>query len=177
MPGLHEIEAEASFDGVRRKYLKDLADYTKRDAVVYAAGWGMKPGSMLPPGPVMIGADDLQGFMTSLHGLQNKQLDLIIHSQGGSSEGAEQIVFYLRSKYDHIRVFVPQNAMSAATMIACAADEIIMGKESAIGPIDPQIGLGQGPSVPAQAILDDFAQAKIAVANDPAWPHFLRLSF
>jgi Serine dehydrogenase proteinase len=167
MPGLHDIQNEASFDGVRRKYLDQLAAYTGRDTLVYAAGWGMKPGAMLPPGPIMIVPEDLQGFMTSLHGLSRKNLDLIIHSPGGSSEGAEQIVQYLRSKYDHIRVIVPQNAMSAATMIACAADVIVMGKESALGPIDPQIGLGQGPSVPAQSILDDFEQAKAAVTVDP----------
>jgi hypothetical protein len=167
MPGLHDIQNEASFDGVRRKYLKELATHTGRDAIIYAAGWGMKPGALLPPGPIMIVPEDLQGFMSSMHGLSNKNLDLIIHSPGGSSEGAEQIVLYLRSKYEHIRVFVPQNAMSAATMIACAANTIVMGKESAIGPIDPQIGLGQGPSVPAQSILDGFEQAKAAVATDP----------
>ena len=75
----------------------------------------------------------------SLHGLTGKELDLILHSPGGSLEAAEQIVTYLRSKYDNIRAIVPQNAMSAATMIACACDEIMMGKHSALGPIDPQI--------------------------------------
>ena len=53
--------------------------------------------------------------------------------------------------------------MSAGTMLACASDQIIMGKHSSIGPIDPQMQL-QTPlgfrSVPAQAVLDQFEKAK-----------------
>lgn len=86
-------------------------------------------------------------------------------------EAADQIVQYLRSKYKHIRAIIPQNAMSAATMIACACDEIVMGKHSAIGPIDPQVTFPT-PSgsftAPAQAILDEFEQAKAEVAANPA---------
>ena len=60
--------------------------------------------------------------------------------------------------------------MSAATMLACAADEIVMGRQSAIGPIDPQLMIStQGGLVttPAQALLDEFNRAKVEVANDP----------
>ena len=77
--------------------------------------------------------------MSALHELKGEELDLILHSPGGSLEVSEQVVTYLRSKYRHIRAVVPQNAMSAATMIACACDGIVMGKHSALGPIDPQI--------------------------------------
>ncbi|MFN8004648.1 MAG: hypothetical protein U0X75_26950 [Acidobacteriota bacterium] len=65
---------------------------------------------------------------------------------------------------------MPQNAMSAATMIACACDSIVMGKHSAIGPIDPQITFPTQNghfTAPAQAILDEFDQAKQEVINDP----------
>lgn len=98
-------------------------------------------------------------------------MDLIIHSPGGSLEAADQIVQYLRSKYKHIRAIVPQNAMSAATMIACACDEIILGRQSAIGPIDPQISFpganGVISTMPAHAILEDFERAKAEVASNP----------
>jgi len=69
--------------------------------------------------------------------LTGNTIDLILHSSGGSAEATEAIVKYLRSKFEHIRVIIPYGAMSAATMLACAADEIIMGKHSFIGPIDP----------------------------------------
>jgi hypothetical protein len=61
-------------------------------------------------------------------------------------------------------------AMSAATMIACAADQIVMGNHSFIGPIDPQLQLQTafGPRfVPAQAIIQQFEMAKTESA-DPA---------
>ncbi|OGU55867.1 MAG: hypothetical protein A2V66_18030 [Ignavibacteria bacterium RBG_13_36_8] len=108
--------------------------------------------------------------MSALHELKSRQLDLILHSPGGSLEAAEQIVNYLRAKYEHIRAIIPVSAMSAATMIACACDEIIMGKHSAIGPIDPQITFPT-PSghftAPAQSIIDDFKQAQEEVSNNP----------
>lgn len=79
-------------------------------------------------------------------------------------------MLYLRSKFSHIRVIVPQMAMSAATMIACAADAVVMGKHSYLGPIDPQIilttQLGQR-MVPAQAVLEQFERAQ-AECQDPA---------
>jgi len=56
-----------------------------------------------------------------------------LHSPGGSIEAAEAIVTYLRSKFAHIRAIVPHSAMSAATMIAMACDEIVMGKHSFLG--------------------------------------------
>jgi len=56
--------------------------------------------------------------------------------------------------------------MSAATMMACAADEIILGKHSAIGPIDPQMPIG-GVAVPAHTILADFEKAKRDITANP----------
>jgi len=108
--------------------------------------------------------------MEVIHGLKGPKLDFILHSPGGSLEAAEALVLYLRSKFEHIRVIVPQMAMSAATMIACAGDVIILGKHFFLGPIDPQIiintPLGQR-MVPAQAILEQFEQAK-SECQDPA---------
>jgi hypothetical protein len=108
--------------------------------------------------------------MSAFSGLKSRQLDIILHSPGGSLDAAEQLVNYIRAKYEHVRAIIPSNAMSAATMLACACDEIIMGKHSAIGPIDPQITFPT-PSghftAPAQSILDDFEKAKIEVAKDP----------
>lgn len=104
------------------------------------------------------------------HGLGGEKLDLIVHSPGGSPEAAEAIVSYLRSRFSHIRVIVPQQAMSAATMIACAADEIVLGKHSFLGPTDPQILLATPLGlrlVPAQAVLDQFDRAQ-RQCSDPA---------
>lgn len=176
MPARNDIANEilnaknAAQDDVRRKYIADLANYTTRDTIIYITAYTTSKMSIIPPSLVSIVNDDIHGFMSALHGLNNDKLDLIIHSPGGSAEAAEQIVNYLRAKYSHIRAIVPQSAMSAATMIACACDEIILGKHSAIGPIDPQITFPTPTGLftaPAHSLLAEFEQAKSEVAANP----------
>jgi hypothetical protein len=151
---------EPPFDYIRRKYLASLSSYTQRNCILYATNW-TQPGK--DPNAISITEEDIQGLMEVIHGLHGKELDLVLHSPGGSPEAAAAIVAYLRSKFDDIRVIIPHAAMSAATMIACASNKIVMGKHSFIGPIDPQFII-QTPlgvmAVPAQAILDQFEMAK-----------------
>ncbi len=176
MPTLNDIRTEiheakgGAQDTIRRQYLSDLSAYTGRDTIIYATAFTASNSANLPANVLSVTTQDIQGFMSAIHGLTNSKLDLILHSPGGSMEAAEQLVQYLRSKYTHIRAIVPQNAMSAATMIACACDEIVMGKHSAIGPIDPQVTfptVNGSFTAPAQAILDEFEQAKKEITADP----------
>lgn len=156
------------FDGVRRKYLQLLNNYTKRAVILYASGWLQKPD--IPPNLTTIVDEDIHALMEVTAGLPGSDVDLILHSPGGSPEAAEAIVSYLRSRFRHIRVIVPQLAMSAATMIACAADEIVMGKHSFLGPTDPQLLLSTqlgARLVPAQSVLDQFDKAQ-RECSDPA---------
>lgn len=151
------------FDHVRRKYLTALNAHTGRDTILLASGWtSSRPD--LPGWAFSISDQDLSGFMEAVHGLQGTGLDLIIHSPGGDPHAAEAIISYLRTKYaDDIRVIIPQFAMSAAAMIACGANRIVMGKHSFVGPIDPQLVLQTplGPRlVPAHAIMSQFKQAQ-----------------
>lgn len=164
----HEIQRlkGSGQDDVRHKYLAKLNKQTGRDAIIYFSSQGIYRPFPVPATALSISQDDIQGFMASLHKLKGKHLDLVLHSPGGSLEAADQIVQYLRAKYNHIRAIIPQNAMSAATMIACACDEIVMGKHSAIGPIDPQMLVGQM-AVPAHTILADFEKAKTDVMGAP----------
>ncbi|TAK86970.1 MAG: serine protease [Betaproteobacteria bacterium] len=150
------------FDKVRRKYLAAHHQRTKRAVILYATKWtDIDPE--IPPDAISVADADIQGFMEACYEVPEKELDLLLHSPGGSLEAAEAIVQYLRDRFQHIRVIVPQAAMSAATMIACAADEIVLGEHSSLGPIDPQFILNTalGKRVaPAQAIRDQFALAK-----------------
>jgi hypothetical protein len=89
---------------------------------------------------------------------------------GKSYAVSEALVIYLRTQFNHIRVIIPYGAMSAATMLACSANEIVMGKHSFIGSIDPQMAIRTrvGPqSVPAQAITEQFEMAKEECIKDP----------
>lgn len=161
LKALQEQGNKVPFDTVRRKYLNLLHEHTKRNAIIYMVQW-TQPAN-IPPDLINITEEDVQGLMEVIHGLTGSELDLIVHSPGGSAESVEGIVNYLRTKFDHIRVIVPQAAMSAATMLACAADVLMMGKHSSIGPIDPQIRINTqyGPQVvPAQAVLDQFEMAR-----------------
>ena len=149
------------FDDVRRRYLVELRRHTGRNTILYASGW--LQSEQYNPDDVLIADGDIQALMQVINGLDGKDLDFILHSPGGSPETAEAVVSYLRSRFDHIRVIVPNFAMSAATMIACAADEIVLGKHSFLGPTDPQMVIPDSSGLkmlPAQAILDQFDKAE-----------------
>ena len=112
-----------------------------------------------------IGDEDKNAFMTAVHQLdRSKGLDLILHTPGGDAAATESLVDYLWAMFDKdIRVIVPQLAMSAGTMIACASREIVMGKQSSLGPIDPQLN-----NAPAGAVLEEFQLAIQTIKQDPA---------
>lgn len=173
--------APSPHDVIRRKYLRELAEHTGRPVIVYASGW--LEGRPVPdPGVLSVVTRDIMGFMEVVHGLPVGPLDLMLHSPGGDANAAQQIMSYLRNQgFGPIRAIVPISAMSAATMMALSCDEILMGRHSQLGPIDPQFTLitPDGPrSAPAQAILDQFDQAKEECARSTealaAWLPILR---
>lgn len=75
-------------------------------------------------------------------------IDIILHTPGGLVLAAGQIALALKSHPAKVTVFVPHYAMSGGTMIALAADEIMMDENAVMGPVDPQIG-----QYPAASIL------------------------
>lgn len=150
---LDEIKAAGStHDIVRRKYLKELYNITGRNVIIYYSGWLQKQGVI----EASISDSDKVGFMTTIHGLDRKKgLDLVLHTPGGEAAATESLVDYLLEMFDtNIRLIVPQLALSAGTMIACACKSILMGKHSSLGPIDPQYN-----GFPAHGVLEEFEQA------------------
>jgi ClpP class serine protease len=67
-------------------------------------------------------------------------IDFIIHTPGGLVLAAEQIARALNKHSAKVTVFIPHYAMSGGTLIALAADEIVMDENAVLGPLDPQIG-------------------------------------
>lgn len=160
-----EIRQEGSaHDRVRKKYIKLLSDLTGRNTICYYSGWLQK---QLQPGMRGFSLEDgdKNGFMAAIKGLdKSKGLDLILHTPGGSIAATESIVDYLISVFqDDIRAIVPQLAMSAGTMIALSCNEIIMGKHSSLGPVDPQYG-----GIPAHGVVEEFETAFREVKKDPS---------
>ena len=115
--------------------------------------------------------EDLNGFMAGVHGQEfNKDLLLILHTPGGLAEAAQTIVGYLRSKFSAIDVLIPTYAMSAGTMIALGCDRIVMGRQSQLGPTDPQLIVGDR-SFSAHSIVEQFEEAKQNIAGNPVLAH------
>lgn len=82
-----------------------------------------------------------------------RPIDLVLHTPGGLVLASEQIARALLKHPAKVTVHVPHYAMSGGTMIALAADEIIMDDNAVLGPVDPQVG-----NYPAVSILDAVRQ-------------------
>lgn len=140
-----------------------------RNVIFYASGFLQKPQALSDN--VMLTLEDLHGFMAVMHGMDfDKSLTLMLHTPGGMSTATETIVHYVRSKFEKVEVIVPTYAMSAGTMIALAADLIILGRQSQLGPIDPFLAFN-GRQTSAQAVLDQFERAKSEILSDERLAH------
>jgi hypothetical protein len=163
-----EIQRTSQFaiDIIRRKYLKQLYEYTNRNVIAYYSGFLSKPGILQSD----INDEDKNGFMMAVHKLdRNRGLDLILHTPGGSIAATESVVDYLHKMFGgNIRAIVPQIAMSAGTMMACSCKAIILSKHSNLGPIDPHLG-----GMPAYGVIEEFRRACREVKSDssriPIW--------
>ncbi|TKC01238.1 SDH family Clp fold serine proteinase [Pedobacter cryotolerans] len=149
------------FDVVRKKYLSKIHQITGRNVIAYYSGWLQKPNFA----NTQVNDKDKSGFMLAINKLdKSKGLDLLLHTPGGDVAATESLVDYLYSMFDKdIRVIVPQISMSAGTMIALSSKEIIMGKHSNLGPIDPQMN-----GLACQAILSEFQYAIEDIAKNPS---------
>jgi ClpP class serine protease len=88
-------------------------------------------------------------------------IDLVVHSPGGLVLAAEQIARALHRHPAKVTVIVPHYAMSGGTMLALAADEILMDENAVLGPVDPQVG-----QWPAASILSVASTKPIERVND-----------
>lgn len=88
-------------------------------------------------------------------------IDLILHTPGGLVLATEQIARALIRHRAKVTVFVPHYAMSGGTMLALAADEIVMDANAVLGPVDPQLG-----NMAAASVLKVVEQKPIAEIDD-----------
>lgn len=121
-----------------------------------------------------IDRDDTVGFVDLLHNLtRGVNLDLLLHTGGGDIDSAEKLISMVRALVGkaELRVVVPDWAKSAGTLMALAADRIVMSDTSELGPIDPQITLadGNGNRIrhSVQSYLDAYNCHSEALKKDP----------
>lgn len=140
-----------------------------KNVLFYSSAFLQKPA--VPPHLTQLTHEELNGFMSCLFGMNcDKGLTLLLHTPGGVTNAAETIVQYLHSKFNEIEAVIPAFAMSAGTMIALSADRVIMGRQSQLGPIDPQMPIN-GKFVSARAIVDQFNKAKVEVLETQLLAH------
>lgn len=177
MPNWHDVLNEISqaqieranaansvLDYTRRKYLKSLSALTGRNVIAYYSAFLSKTNVE----GIDITDEDKNSFMTCINGMvRSKGLDLILHTPGGGIAATESLVHYLRHMFGRdIRAIVPQIAMSAGTMLSLSCKSVLMGKQSCLGPIDPQIG-----GIPADVVVTEFKRAFDEIKADPMRAH------
>lgn len=147
---------------MRMKRNNELFQYTNRNLIVYYSGFVQLCNTY--NAEFSITDNDMNGFMNAVSNLdKSKGLDLILQTPGGGITATESIINYLRKIFKNdIRVIVPHLAMSAGTLIAASSKEIIIGKESSLGPVDPQCR-----NAPALGIIQEFNTAQTDIKSDP----------
>lgn len=160
----HALKSAQTIDTVRRKHLKKLGEFTGRNIIAYYSGFLTKPNV----DGIDINDDDTNAFMSCINGMdRSKGLDLILHTPGGAIAATESLTNYLRQMFGRdIRAIVPQIAMSAGTMLSLSCKSIVLGKQSSLGPIDPQIG-----GIPADVVVTEFQRAYEEIKQDPVKAH------
>src|SRR4051794_33239593 len=114
--------------------------------------------------PVMryIDVNDSEEVLRAIHMTDSDvPLDLVLHTPGGLVLAALQIARAIRGHKGKVTVFIPHYAMSGGTLIALAADEIVMSRHAVLGPIDPQVG-----DSPAASLLTVVDKKPISEIDD-----------
>ena len=94
----------------------------------------------------------------------NIPIDLVLHTPGGLVLASYQIAHAIKHRPGKVTVHVPHYAMSGGTLIALAADDIVLGDHAVLGPVDPQIG-----EYPAASLVKLVQTKPIADIDDRTW--------
>ena len=137
--------------GVDRQRAAALGQFERERSSRVIAMIHRQEGASLLGVPVAgsISIDDSEAVLRAIRLTPPEQpIDIILHTPGGLVLAAEQIAKALVERKGKVTVFVPHYAMSGGTLIALAADEIVMDANAVLGPVDPQIG-----DMPAASIV------------------------
>ena len=89
----------------------------------------------------MIDIDDAEQVLRAIRLTPDEMpIDLVLHTPGGLVLASDQIAYALKRHPGRVTVMVPHYAMSGGTLVALAADEILMDRDAVLGPVDPQLG-------------------------------------
>ena len=126
----------------RQQLLRQIEKERRSNAILYVTGdrQGLE---------TQIGQDIIDLFVDHLDALGPvNKISLILHTSGGNTSSAWNLVNLLHMFCDDLEVVTPGKCMSAGTLISLGADRIVMTKQATLGPIDPTIQHPLGPSIP-----------------------------
>lgn len=135
---------------LRQLLITDIEAQTGREMIVYF--------SQLDEGINHTDPDDLSEI---IEGLKTKSVDLVIQTPGGSVDAVEKFVSVLHNRLTDYRVIVPSWAKSGGTVIAMSSSNILLGVNSELGPIDPQMVLPELGRVPCEFIARDEGKDRV----------------
>lgn len=131
---------------------KDIQELRGRPLLVYFTKFPDAPQNA----PISIDQTDVDGFTDLIDtATDGQEIDVLIHSPGGSPEATERIVGLLRARFDRVHFLIPHSAFSAATMLALSGDTVSLHPSAVMGPIDPQIN-----GIPARSIRRGFDRVR-----------------
>lgn len=140
---------------LRQLLISDIEEETGRELVVYF--------SRLDQQITETDADDFLEILDGVvfhekNGLKTRKIDLMIHTLGGYVDAVDKFISVLRVSRCEYRVIIPSFAKSGGTLLALASEKIMMGVNSELGPIGPQITISDLGMVPAQFVQTDMSQ-------------------
>ena len=136
LPGLHRSAVRSN----RARAIRSVE--TKRGSKVIMMVHRQETMSFVGvPVARYIDMDDSEDILTALRLIgPDKPIDLILHTPGGLVLASVQIARAIKAHAGKVTVMVPHMAMSGGTLLALAADEIVMSPHAVLGPVDPQLG-------------------------------------
>lgn len=135
---------------LRQLLISDIEELTGRELIVYYAQLNEPINSTDP--------DDLSEI---IEGIRTDKVDFLIQTPGGAVDAVEKLVSLLRARIGTYRVIVPSWAKSGGTVIAMSASEILLGVNSELGPIDPQMFLPDLGPMPCEFVAKDPAKDQV----------------
>lgn len=141
---------------LRQLMIRDIEDVSGRRLVCYFANRYSAHAD--------INIGDISHMAELLGDLDGQPVDLLLNTNGGQTDATEALVSLIQASTSDLRVVVPHSAKSNGTMICLAANEIVMGPPSELGPIDPYLG-----STPTSILAEEtvknqnFALHKLAL--------------
>ena len=147
----------------RQEIIKQIQDLTGRRLICYVSG-----------SDCMIDENDTMPFVDLLHNVTpGEDMELLLHTPGGSIDDAEKLIRMVRSKVGQaeFHIVVPEFAKSAGTLMVLGADCVVMSDMSELGPIDPQMRFADSNGLirwqPVQNYLDAYDEHYYKVDQNP----------